>query len=125
MPIDTYLGDAILNWLKSTAFPADPASIYVSLWNGNPQSGGVDVTATVDATGRKAVTFGAVAARAMANDADVDFGTADGAATVSYFAIHDAASAGNRLLSFALNTPRSISAGDPVKFAAGDLILSY
>jgi hypothetical protein len=125
MPIDTYLGDAILNWLKSTAFPSDPAAIYVSLWDGNPNSGGTDVTTAIDATGRKAVTFGTVAARSMANSADVDFGTSDGDEDVSWFAIHDASSGGNRLISFALNTPRSISTGDPVKFATGDLIISY
>lgn len=125
MAIETYLGDAILNWLKSTAFPSDPAAIYVSLWDGNPNSGGVDKTTTIDASGRKAVTFGAVAARAMANDAEIDFGTADAGANVSWYAIHDASSGGNRLISFALNTPRSISSGDPVKFAIGDLVISY
>ena len=125
MPIDSYLGDAILNWIKSTAFPSDPTAVYVSLWDGNPSSGGTDVTTTIDATGRKAVTFGAVAARSMANDAEVDFGTSDADADVSWFALHDASTSGNRLISFALNTPRSISTGDPVKFAIGDLILSY
>lgn len=125
MPIDTYLGDAILNWLKSTAFPADPAAIYVSLWDGDPNSGGTDVTTTIDATGRKAVTFGAVAARQMANDAAVDYGTADAAADVSHFAIHDAASAGNRLISYPLTTPRTLGIGDPCKFEIGDLVVGY
>lgn len=125
MPMDTYLGDAVLNWLKSTAFPADPAATYVSLWDGDPNAGGTDVTTTLDATGRKAVTFGAVASRQMANNAVVDFGLADAAADVSYFSIHDASTAGNSLISFPLTTPRTFAIGDPVNFASGDLIIGY
>jgi hypothetical protein len=126
MPLSTYFSSAILNWIKSTTFPADPAAVYVSLHDGNPGdagSGGTDVTTTIRVAGRVAVTFGSIAAKAMSNDADVDFGAAAGAADVDYFGIWDASSAGNFLGYGALVTPRAISASDPVKFPVGSLTI--
>lgn len=119
----SYLAGAVLAWVKSTAMPADPAAVYAALFNGDPSAGGTEVTATIDATGRKAVTFGAVASKAMSNSADVDFGTADGGATVSYWGLYDAASAGNLLFYSPLETTRVVVTADPVKFAIGDLTI--
>lgn len=124
--LSTYLAGAILGWIKSTAFPADPAAVYVSLHDGDPGdagTAGTDVTTTINAGGRVAVTFGAVAAKAITNDADVDFGTADGPADVDYFGVWDASSAGNFLGGGALVTPRSILTADPVKFPVGSLTI--
>lgn len=123
----TYLANAILNWVKSTTMPADPAAVYVALFDGDPTeagSGGTEVTTDIDATGRKAVTFGAITSRAMANDAEVDFGTSDGTADVTHWGLFDASSSGNMLFWSPLETPRSVTAGDPVKFAVGDLEIS-
>lgn len=119
----TYLGDALFNWLKGTTFPSAPANVYAALYNGNPSSGGTEVTGTVGLT-RQAVTFGSIAARAMSNSAEVNFGTASGSATVSYVALRDAASAGN-LLSYVAITPVSIEASEKVAIASGDLDLTY
>lgn len=118
----TYLSDAILNWVKSTAFPADPANVYAALWDGDPlddASGGTEVTTTIDATGRKAITFGAIAGKTISNTADVDFGLADAGADVTHVAIFDAAAAGNMLYSYPLASARTFIAGDPVNFPAG------
>lgn len=122
----TYLSDAILNWVKSTAFPSDPAAIYCALFDGDPLddvSGGTEVTTTVRAAGRVAITFGAVTGKTIANSADVDFGPSDGACDVDHVAIFDASSAGNMLFSFPIVTPKSIAVSTPVKFPTGDLVV--
>jgi hypothetical protein len=121
--MSAYLGDALLNWLKSTAFPSDPAAVYASLWNGNPSSGGTEVTGTVGLT-RQAVTFGSIAARAMANSAEVDFGDASGTATVTYVGLHDDPTAGN-LLAQKTVTSVGVDIGEKVAIAVGDLDVSY
>lgn len=121
--MSTYLGDALFNWLKSTTFPADPAAVYASLWNGNPSSGGTEVTGTVALT-RQAITFGAIVARAMANSAEIDFGDASGTATVTFVAIHDDPTAGNLLAQKAV-TSVGVDIGEKVAIAAGDLDVSY
>lgn len=123
-----YLQSAVLNWLKGTAMPTAPAAVYVALFNGDPTdagSGGTEVTTTIRAVGRVAVTFGSVSgSTSMSNNADVDFGAAAGAAEVTHFAIYSAASAGNMLGSNALAAPQNVASGNPVKFAAGALTVS-
>lgn len=126
--LSDYMVDNILGWFKSTAFPSDPAAIYVALYSVAPNkagAGGTDVTATIRAAGRLAATFGAVTARAIANSADVDFGDADAGATIVAFAVWDAATSGNLLWVAPLETPRTVITGASVNFVAGDLTFSF
>lgn len=120
-----YLKNQILNWVKSTAFAADPAAVYCALWNGDPTDDGLsgtENTTTIRAAGRVAITFGAIAGnQSIANSVAVDFGAADAGATVTHFAIFDAAAAGNMLFHSALDTTRVIVTSDPVQFPIGDL----
>lgn len=126
-----YLEDKLLNWIKGTAFGTAPSAVYVGLFSVTPadSGGGTEVTTTIDATGRKAVTFGSITtntgANTMANNADVDFGDADGAATLVAFGIFDASSAGNLLYWAPLTgQPITIVTGNLVKFATGALVVS-
>lgn len=127
-----YLEDLILNWeCNGQAMPSPPTS-YVALFNGDPLDtglGGTEVTTTIRAAGRVAASFGAITtaagANSISNDADVDFGPADGDATFSHFATFDAASAGNMLRSGSLaDGEQSVSAGTRVKFESGALVFS-
>lgn len=123
-----YTQAALLNWLKGTAMPAAPSGVYVGLFNGDPSdtgSAGAEVTATIRAGGRVAATFGALTGNtSMANSADVDFGAAAGAATVSHFGLFSAASGGNLLASGAVAQSKSVAATNLVKFPAGSLTIT-
>lgn len=121
--LSTYLGDALLNWIKSTAFPSDPAAVYAALYNGDPESGGTEVTGTINLT-RQAITFGSIAARAMANSGEINFGTSNNTGTVTYVAIMDASSSGNILTKKSI-TSASIANGEKVSIANGALSLTY
>lgn len=121
-----YLETALCNWLKGTTMPAAPAAVYVALFNGDPTdaaSGGSDVTTTIRVAGRVAVTFGSISGGGlMANSGIVSFGNAAAGATVTHFAIYDAATTGNMLGSAALSGgSQVISTGNPVAFAIGAL----
>lgn len=128
-----YLEDLVLNWaLNADDMPAAPANVYVALFNGDPTDSGeegTEVTATIRAAGRVVATFGAITpdsagANAIANDVEVDFGDADGQATISHFAIFDDPDPGegNMLYSAALTAgSQVIGAGTTVRFAVGAL----
>jgi len=126
--LSNYLANNILEWFRSTTMPADPANIYVALFNGDPTaagSGGTEVTTTIRVAGRLAVTWGAVASRQIANSAAIYFGTAAGGATVTHAALYDAASSGNMLAWTPLDTTRVVVTGDPVVIPTGDLTVNF
>lgn len=126
--LSNYAANAFLNWVKSTAFPADPAAVYLALFNGNPTAsgtGGTEVTTTIRPAGRVAVTFGAITSREITNSADVLFGNAAAGASITHFAIFDAASSGNMIAFTPLDAPRTISTGDPVTFLTGAVKLNF
>jgi hypothetical protein len=128
-----YLEDKLLNWaLKGAAMGTAPVAVYVALFNGDPTdtgAGGTEVTTTIRVAGRVAVTFGSITtasgANSVSNSADVDFGAAAAGATMTHFAIFDAASAGNMLYSAPLTGgTQSVSTGTAVKFTTGSLTVS-
>jgi hypothetical protein len=121
---ETYMSNWILNWFKGTTAPSAPAGLYVSLWDGDPNGAGSDVTTTIRAAGRVAVTLGTVSDGVVSNSVEIDFGNADAGATVSYFQIHDAASGGNALATAAVTATKTITAGDPVKWSVGALSIT-
>lgn len=128
-----YLEDKVINWaLKAGAMGTAPVAVYVAIFNGDPldtAAGGTEVTTTIRVAGRVAGTFGSITtaagANTITNSAEVDFGNAAAGATMTHFAIFDAASAGNMLYSAALTGgSQSVSAGTQVKFNVGALTVS-
>jgi hypothetical protein len=118
-----YLGDKLLNWMKGTAFGTAPVSVFAALYNGDPDAAGTELTGTINLT-RQAVTWGAVATRALANSAEVNFGTANAGGSATYVVLYDAATAGNELSKKLISTA-SITSGEKVAIAIGALTLSY
>lgn len=123
--MSVYLGDQLLDWIKGNAFDSAPADVYVSLWDGDPDGAGTEVTGTVSLT-EQVVTFGSIAARAMSNSGDITFGTASGSADVTYVVLADNAdyAMGEQLCKKSISsTP--ISNGLAVRILTGNLTLSY
>jgi hypothetical protein len=123
-----YLQDKLLNWVRGTTMGTAPSALYVGLFNGDPTdagSGGTEVTTTIHPAGRVAVTFGAPSGGSMSNSGIVDFGTAAGNASLTHFAIFDAASSGNMLASASLGvSAQTASTGNQVSYAVGALTWS-
>ena len=118
----------ICNWIRGTAAPSAPAAVYVALFNGDPTdtgTGGTEVTSTIRTAGRVAATFGAPTNGVISNSSIVSFGAAAGTANVTHFALFDAATAGNEIVSGALSSGSgSVSAGSTVSFAVGALSIA-
>ena len=121
-----YVANALLGWVAGTNMPTAPATVYMSLHDGNcgvNGTGGTDVTATVRPAGRVAVDWGAVATRQLKNDAVVDFGNADGPCEIESVALWDAASGGNCLTGGLLPVPLTITDDLPVKVPLSQLVV--
>lgn len=123
--LSTYLGNKVLRWMAGNAFPSAPANCYLALFNGDPKAAGTEVTLSIDATGRKSITFDAIAAgtdNVLTNAAAVDFGEAEAAVSLSHVAVYDDPTAGNLLWTRALpGGPYAISLGTPVSFDVGNI----
>lgn len=125
----TYLQNAHLNWLKGTQMPTPPSALYVGLFSADPTDAGLtanEVTTTIRPAGRVTATFGAISGTntsTMTNNAVVDFGSAAGGATVTYFGVFDAASGGNMLGSGSI-AGGTVATANAVSFAAGALTWS-
>lgn len=119
--------NTLLDWVTGKTTPAAVATRYVALFNGDPQGAGSEVTTTIRLAGRVDLTaaMGAASTGTAINTALIDFGNAAGNATVSHFAVMDAASAGNVLASDILTGgSQTITTGNPVSFAIGDLSIA-
>lgn len=121
MPKSTYSINAALNvFLRNTAYTT-PTTIYVALFNGNPESGGTE--ATGGSYARQTVTFGAPSAGTVTSTSAQAF-TNMPAMTVSYIALYDALTVGNRLYSAAATSSKTTNAGDTVSIASGAITVS-
>lgn len=123
--LSKYLGNKIVRWLAGETFPSAPTDVFIAMFDGDPKSGGTEVTADVNSAGRIAIPVTAPADNSvdnvLASDSDVDFGASESDCDISHLAVFDAQASGNRLGSKALGSPVSPVIGQNVSFLAGDL----
>lgn len=135
MAFSQYLADKILVWIKGTTFPAALSNVYISLHNGDPGTAGtannvqLTVTGSANRTSVTTSTLSTVGSASgggfqVTNNNSVQITTnASGSATVTYFGVWDAVTAGNFLASGQLTTSVDVVAGDTVQFNAGALAI--
>lgn len=118
MSFTPYLENKLLDHvLTNTAYTA-PTTLYVSLWNGDPLSGGTEITGS--GYSRQSAAF-SVTASAGANTNNVEFQATADWGTVNYAGIHDAINSGNLLISASLQQTRTIVNEDIVRFSISDI----
>ena len=125
MSFSNYLEGKLLDHLFNVASFTQP-TLYVGLSTADPQD---DASGLAEPSGngyaRVAVSSWARTDNTMDNDNDISFPTATGSwGTVTHGCLFDASSGGNLLLSFALDSSKTIVNGDTVKFAAGQFNVS-
>lgn len=135
MAFSQYLADKILIWIKGTTFPTALTNVYISLHSGDPGTAGTannvqtTITGSANRTAVATTSFSTVGAAVgggfqITNSASVQITTnASAGATVTYFGVWDAITAGNFLASGALTTSVDVVAGDTVQFNAGALAI--
>lgn len=128
MSLADYLESAVINWMRGTAMPTAPTTLYLALFTADPgESGALTnevATAGSTAYARTAVTLTA-APSPVSNSADVVFPTATASwGVVTHAALTDSATrgAGNVLASNALSGgAQTIGSGITPRFVAGQL----
>jgi len=126
--LSNYLEDELLDHVFGKG-SFTPPTIYVALSTADPLDSGSGLAepsgngyARVQTTG---ADWNAASDGAIDNANTITFNEATGNwGTITHFALMDAASGGNLLVHGALSISKSISSGDTVKFAAGDLDVS-
>jgi len=121
-----YLENKLLDLtLKQVAYL--PAGCYVALYGSSPtETGAGGAECSGGSYARQSVTFSAAAEGQTSNSGVITFpaATAPSWGALTHFALFDAVSAGNMLYYSTLTTPKTISAGDVVRFNVGTLSVS-
>lgn len=115
--MSNYLKNALLNWVKSTAFPADPATVYLAFFSDsvNAAGTGTEVTNLVSVI-RAPMGWGSIVNNEEINAGQISISNAFGNTTVVSVGIYDAQSGGNLLFFSDLLSPLTVTAGSPVVF---------
>lgn len=114
--LSTAVHNSALDHLLGTATWTAPSDIYVALFDGDPESGGSELSGNSYARVQHNNWNGATGGEAT-NDGSVTFPTASGAwSEADYVALYDASTTGNRLGSGPLDTPKTAGSGDTLVF---------
>ncbi len=124
-----YLEQKLLEHVFRNISFVSPSTVYLCLYTTATDDGNGGTEVSGNGYGRQPITFGAAQSPAgtIQNSALISFPTAtpSGWGTVTHFAIHDAAIAGNRLVWGALNASKIINAGDRIEFAINDITITF
>lgn len=127
MSFSDYLELKLLDHVTNKAAYTAAATLYVALFTAAPSdAAGSGTEVSGGSYARTSSPFATSAASgSIANSGAVTFPTASGSwGTVTHFALFDASTAGNMLMSAALTTSKTIGSGDIASFATGQLAIT-
>jgi len=117
-----YLENEILDHILGTGAYTSPGTVYIGLSTGSfgDDNSGTELSGSGYA--RQSAAFDAASGGTTDNSAAIEFPAATGSwGTVSHFGIFDASSSGNLLIHGAFTSAKTITTGDILRIAAGDL----
>lgn len=121
--LSNYLENKVLDHILGTTSYTMPATPFLALYTVAP----TDSTSGTEVTGgsysRKSVSFSAASSGTATNSANVDF-TGMPTATVVAVAVCDASTGGNILVYGSLTSSKTVTSGDTLRIASGDLSIS-
>ena len=120
--MSNFLENEILDHVLSTGAYSMPSQVYIGLSTGSfgEDNSGTELSGSGYA--RQAINFSAASGGTTSNSANVDFPTATGSwGSVSHYGLFDASSSGNLLIHGAFTSAKTISTGDILRVASGDL----
>lgn len=120
--VSSTVANAILDAYCRNVAWTQPAAFWVKLHTGDPGSAGT--TAAAGETTRKQATFSAASGGTITTSGALTWTSVSTTETYSHVSFWDASTAGTFIGSDALETSRSVTAGDTFTIAAGDLDLS-
>lgn len=121
MAITTTLAQQFLNFLRGVP-PTVPAAVYVSLHTADPGDTGANEVTGGGYT-RKAVVFDVPSGKTMTNSVAVEFENLP-TCTVTHAGLWDAETGGNFLWGDVLTEPKTVEAGNTLRFKAGAITIT-
>lgn len=123
--LSDYLENAVLNWLRGTAMPTAPTTVYLSLHTGDPGETGANEHGATAGYVRRACALTAPPSP-VTNSAVIEYpqATVNYSAAITFAGLWDALSAGNFLAGGALGASRTITTGIIPRFQAGTVSLT-
>jgi len=116
------IANSILDALCRSVAWTDPAQFWVKLHLGDPGAAGT--TSPAANTTRQQATFSAAASGSITTSADLLWTNVSTTETYSHISFWDASTGGTFLGSDALDTARSVTAGDDFKIVSGSLTVN-
>lgn len=130
MALSQALEDALLNWVLGASFPAPPAGVWLALHSGAVPSAENEITAWAGGSRLRlspgdfaAASNAATGGRERLNSRALLLGQSSSSQNVASFALWDAATGGQILLTGDVVPDVIVNAGDPPIFLSGDLAL--
>ena len=117
----------LLNWLMTTGTATRPTQWFVALFSSAPNDAGGGTEISGNGYSRQSVSWDAASGTGgtTANSGAVSFtASGSGFGTVTHIGIYDASSSGNLLWHGAMDTAKSVAAGDVLQFAVGAIDLT-
>lgn len=125
--LSDYAEKLVLDWLMTNGSATRPTAWYVALYTAAPNDAGGGTEVSGGGYSRQAVTFDAATSGTgtTSNTGAVTF-TAAGAdfGTITHIGIHDASTGGNLLWHGTLTVSKTVSDGDTLQFAIGNIDLT-
>ena len=125
--LSDYAEKLLLDWMMTTGSATRPTAWYVALYTAAPSDAGGGTEVSGNGYSRQAVTFDAATSGAgtTSNTGAVTFTAAGGDwGTITHIGIHDASSGGNLLWHGTLTVSKTVSDGDTIQFATGNIDLT-
>ena len=121
-----YLELKILDHITGRTAYTKPSAVYLGLSTGDfTDTGSGSSELSGSNYSRVSVAFDAAASGATSNTSAIDFAAASGNwGTVSHWALFDAATSGNALITGSFSASKTIETNDVLRIAAGDLDLT-
>lgn len=122
-----FLENKVIDHILKTGAYSPPSTVYLGLSTADPTDSGSGLAEPVgNAYIRKAISFGAAAARTITQDAQIDFDTATGDwGTITHWALFDAASNGNILAYGSLSAGVAVNTGKAPYITSGEISISF
>lgn len=125
--LSDYAEKLLLDWLMTNGSATRPTGWYVALYTAAPSDAGGGTEVSGNGYSRQAVTFDAATSGTgtTSNTGAVTFTAAGGDwGTISHIGIHDASTGGNLLWHGSLTVSKTVSDGDTIQFATGNIDLT-
>jgi len=125
--LTNFTENEVLDHILKVGSYSPPATVYLALFTADPgETGALANEATYTGYARKAITFGAAAARAVTQNAQVDFDPCTGGSNViSHWGLMDALTSGNMLAYGAFSASKTVSSGYTPFVASGQVQVSF